>query len=285
MCPVYPPLHCAMPSSPRVLPAVFPGAACKQLWTVIRAARSIAWLGAICIILTGCARLDNSKANTVTVAAAANLTGVLDEIVRAFEKETQIRVLVSYGSTAQLAQQIEHGGPFDVFAAADIEHVDALIGKGTLRRESRAIYARGQLALWSPDKRLERMEDLTRPDIRFIAVAQPDLAPYGRATVEALKASRVWDQLQEKITYANSISMAKQYASSGNADAAFTALSLVLNERGTVLKIDPRMYRPIDQALAVATTTEHLEGSRRFANFLVGERGRALFSRAGYLLP
>ena len=112
----------------------------------------------------------------------------MDEIAREFQKQTAIRVVVSYGSTAQLAQQLEHGGPFDVFAAADTEHVDALISKGKLRRESRAIYARGQLALWCPDssKRLERMEDVANPSIRFIAVAQPNLAPYGRATIEAL---------------------------------------------------------------------------------------------------
>lgn len=238
-------------------------------------------------VLTGCARSPVPNGNSLTVAAAANLTGVMDEIAREFERNTDIRVVVSYGSTAQLAHQIEHGGPFDVFAAADTEHVDALVEKGKLRRESRAIYARGQLALWSPDtsKRLERIEDLTNPAIRFIAVAQPDFAPYGSATIEALKASGIWEQVQPKITYANSISMAKQYASSGNADVAFTALSLVLNERGAVTKVDPRLYRPIDQALAITAATERLELGRRFAKFVLGERGRALFSSSGYLLP
>jgi molybdate transport system substrate-binding protein len=247
----------------------------------------IAWLAAIWLILTGCARSPAPNGNSLTVAAAANLISVMDEIAREFEKQTTIRVVVSYGSTAQLAQQIEHGGPFDVFAAADTEHIDALIEKGKLRRESRAIYARGQLVLLCPDRslRVERIEDVTNPAIRFIAVAQPDQAPYGRATVEALNAVGIWAQVQPKITYANSISMAKQYASSGNADVAFTALSLVLKDRGTVLKVDPRLYRPIDQALAITAATERVEAGRRFADFVLGDRGRALFSNSGYLPP
>jgi len=247
----------------------------------------IAWLAVICLILSGCARSPAPNGNALTVAAAANLIGVMDDIVREFEKQTMIPVVVSYGSTAQLAQQIEHGGPFDVFAAADTQHVDALIEKGKLRRESRAIYARGQLVLWCPNGslRVERIEDVTSPAIRFIAVAQPDLAPYGRATVEALKAVGIWDLVQPRITYANSISMAKQYASSGNANVAFTALSLVLNERGTVLKVNPRLYGPIDQALAITAASERVEAGKRFAGFVLGERGRALFSNRGYLLP
>src|SRR5205085_502913 len=112
----------------------------------------------------------------------ANLSGVMDEMAKAFESDSQVQVVVSYGSTAQLAQQIEHGGPFDVFAAADTEHVDALIEKGKLQRESRAVYARGQLVMWAPDSftPVQRIEDLAHPTVKFIAVAQPDLAPYGR---------------------------------------------------------------------------------------------------------
>jgi molybdate transport system substrate-binding protein len=246
-----------------------------------------ACLAVVCGILTGCARSAVPDGKSLTIAAASNLTGVMDEIAREFEKQTTIRVVVSYGSTAQLAHQIEQGGPFDVFAAADTEHVDALIEKRKLRRESRAIYARGQLVLWCPDNTacVERIDDLTNPAIRFIAVAQPNLAPYGRAAVEALRAAGIWVQVEPRITYANTISMAKQYASSGNAEVAFTSLSLVLKESGTVLKIDPHLYRPIDQALALTAGTERVEAARRFASFVGGQRGRSLLAQSGYLLP
>lgn len=246
------------------------------------------WLSAAaCLLLIGCAQAPPPASSTLTVAAAANLTGVMDEIAKAFEGETGAPVVVSYGSTAQLAQQIEHGGPFDVFAAADTQHVDALIDKGKLRRDSRAVYAHGQLVLWVPEgsTRVQRIEDLVHPAVRFIAVAQPDLAPYGQAAVEALKALGIWEQVQPKITYANSISMAKQYATSGNADVAFTALSLVLEEGGTTLKIGPKLYRPINQALAIATSANHPENAQRFVAFMLGAKGRALLQKNGYSLP
>ena len=121
--------------------------------------------GADVLALIGCARSPAPGVNSLTVAAAANLRGVMDEIGREFEKETGIYVIFSYRSTSHLVQQIEQEGPFDLSAAADTTHVDTLIARGKLRRESRAIYARGQLALWCPKTALrsERFEDVTHP--------------------------------------------------------------------------------------------------------------------------
>src|SRR5436190_7038888 len=210
----------------------------------------------------------------------------MDELLAAFEKQTNVHVVISYGSTAQLSQQIESGGPFDVFAAADTEHVDALIGKRKLQPASRAVYARGQLVLWIPNgaARIQTIEDLTQPEIRFIAIAQPKLAPYGRAAVEALEAAGIWQNVESKVAYANSISMAHQYAASGNANAAFTALSLVANDGGTVIKVDPKLYKPLDQALAIVSATTHRDSAARFTAFLLGAGGRSILSDSGYLL-
>ncbi len=224
----------------------------------------------------------------LTVAAAANLTGVLAEAGPAFRAKTGIEVVFSYGPTAELAQQIDHGGPFDLFAAADTGHVDALIASGKLARESRAVYALGQLALWVPPGgpgAIEKPDDLARPQVRFIAVAQPALAPYGQASVEALQALRIWNEVQPKIVYSNSVSQAKQLAASGNADAAFTAYSLVLHDSGRVLRIDPRLYAPIEQALAVASASPHAQNAGRFRAFLLGPEGRKILEKNGYLLP
>jgi molybdate transport system substrate-binding protein len=247
----------------------------------------VMFLMVTCLVLQACGRTPVAADRTLTVAAAANLTGVIEQVATEFEKQTNVHVVLSFGSTAQLAQQIEHGGPFDVFAAADTEHVDALIAKRKLVGSSRAVYAKGQLVLWVPDenKRIQRIQDLLQPDFRFIAIAQPALAPYGRAAKEALKASGIWDEVQSKITYANSISMAKQYAASGNANAAFTALSLVMKEPGTVIAIDPKLYQPLDQALAITTSSADPEAARRFTALLLGATGRGIFEKSGYLLP
>ena len=227
-------------------------------------------------------------ATKLTVAAAANLTDVLGEIGSTFKAKTGVEVVFSYGSTAQLAQQIENGAPFDLFASADTEHVDSLVSTHKLIGDSRAVYALGQLALWIPNGEqdgIRQLKELTAKRIRFIAVAQPELAPYGHAAVEALKNARLWEMLQPRIVYANSISMAKQLAATGNADAAFTAYSLVLHDRGTALKVDPHLYRPIEQALAIVVASSRIEEAKRFRSFLLGDEGRRILAKSGYLLP
>jgi molybdate transport system substrate-binding protein len=222
------------------------------------------------------------------VAAAANLTDVFAEVGRAFKTKTGTEVVFSYGPTAELAQQIDNGAPFDLFAAADTEHVDSLVKSQKLTAGSRAVYAVGQLALWIPkgeQSGIRELKDLARREVRFISVAQPELAPYGRATIEALKNSQLWEAVQSKVVYANSISQAKQMAASGNADAAFTAYSLVLHDGGTVLKIDPHLYQPIEQALAIVARSAQLDPAKQFRSFLLGPEGRTILANSGYLLP
>jgi molybdate transport system substrate-binding protein len=224
----------------------------------------------------------------LTVAAAANLADVFGEVGTAFKAKTGIEVVFSFAATAELAQQIENGAPFDLFASADTEHIDSLVAKHKVTGDSRAVYALGQLALWIPNGEqngIRELKDLGSPKIHFIAVAQPKLAPYGQAAVDALKNANLWETLQPKIVYGNSISMAKQLASTGNADAAFTAYSLVLHERGIVLKVDPRLYRPIEQGLAIVASAAQIEAARQFRSFLLGPDGRAILARSGYLLP
>jgi molybdate transport system substrate-binding protein len=234
------------------------------------------------VVAAGCSRPPQSR---LTVAAAANLSNVMADIGRAFKDRTGVDAVFSYGSTAQLAQQIDHGAPFDVFAAANTENVDALSKNNRIAAGTRAIYARGQLAVWAPKQSVPNLQALTGPSVRFIAIAQPELAPYGRAAVEALRSSGLWEQLQPKLVYANNISIAKQLAVSGNADAAFTAYSLVLHESGAVLRPDPELYKPIDQAVCVVSTSPRAAEARQFESFLLGAEGRAILSRNGYLLP
>lgn len=223
----------------------------------------------------------------LTVAAAANLMDVFGEVGAAFHAKTGGEVIFSYGSTAQLATQIDKGAPFDLFAAADTEHVDSLVATQKLTKDSRAIYALGQLALWIPEggPAIHELKDLAGKDVRFVAIAQPELAPYGQATVEVLKGAGLWDAVQPKLVYGTSISMAKQFAASGSADAAFTAYSLVLHEKGTILKIDSHLHKPIEQALGIVAASGHQGEAKQFRLFLLGAEGRTILANSGYLLP
>jgi molybdate transport system substrate-binding protein len=233
------------------------------------------------LLLAGCSS-HQAEPSKLTVAAAANLTDVFGEIGKAFTAKTGTEVVFSFGSTAQLAQQIDNGAPFDVFAAADTEHVDSLVKSGKIVTDSRAVYAIGQLAMWSPSDAVKDLKDLAEKKVRFVSVAQPGLAPYGEATVQALKAAGLWEQVQPKIVYSNNISLAKQLAASGNADAAFTAYSLVLHEKGNVVKVDPGLYRPIEQALGLVASSKRVQEAKQFREFVLGPAGKAILEKSGY---
>jgi len=223
----------------------------------------------------------------IVVGAAANLTEAFQQVGKSFEAETGIRVTLSFASTAQLAEQAANGAPFDVIAAADTDHIDALDRKGLLMPGSRTIYAQGVLALWipSPGVSVRQFEDLASNSVKVIALAKPELAPYGGAAVAALKKAGLWDRVQSKIVYAENINMARQYGLSGNADAVLTAYALVLHEKGSVLKVDAQLYPPIDQALGVlASSTKQVE-ARRFADYVVKGNGRKILSEFGYRQP
>ena len=132
---------------------------------------------------------------------------------------------------------------------------------------------------------INKLDDLKLSDVKVIAVANPKLAPYGAATVEALQHAGIWDAVKDKIVYAENIDMAKQYGTSKNADAVFTAYSLVLKEAGKVMKVDGALHQPIVQKLGIVARSQHIEDAQKFTRFLLGPPGRAILARYGYQIP
>ena len=252
--------------------------------------RSISLLVAS-VFLVACspepAPVDRHK-QEITIAAAANLTDVFQRIGPSFEANTGIHPVFSFGSTSLLAQQIEHSAPFDVFTAADSEHVAQLNAKKLLLPGTRAVYARGILALWIPagmKASIGTISDLAKPDVRFIAIAKPELAPYGQAAVETLRRLKLWATVQPKIVYAENINIARQYGLSKNADAVFTAYSLVLHEPGKLIRVDESLHSPIDQELGIVARSKHPEAARKFVDFLLRGEGRKILISSGYQAP
>jgi molybdate transport system substrate-binding protein len=221
----------------------------------------------------------------VAVAAAANLNAVFQTLGPQFEAETGIHPVFSFASTAQLAVQIENGAPFDVFAAADTGHVDALEKKSRIVPGSRAVYATGILALWIPPgshATVSKPADLAQPGVKVIALAKPELAPYGLAARETLQKLGIWNQVESRIVYADNINMAKQYGSSGNADAVFTAYSLVLKESGKVIPVDEKLHSPIEQALGIVAASKNQSAAKAFTAWLLTGHGRDGLRAFGY---
>jgi molybdate transport system substrate-binding protein len=241
---------------------------------------------ALLLIVAFCAAGGQGRSE-VTIGAAANLMEVAQALGAEFEAQTKIHPVFSFGSTAVLTTQIENSAPFDVFLAADAEHVDQLAQEGQLAPGSSAVYAIGVLALWIPPggkAQVNNLADLAAKDVRVIAVANPKLAPYGAAAVEALQHAGIWNQVKDRIVYAENISMAKQYGTSRNADAVFTAYSLVLKETGKVIRVDDALHQPIVQKLGVIAKSQHQEFGSSFTRFVLNGPGRNILVRYGYKL-
>jgi molybdate transport system substrate-binding protein len=244
------------------------------------------------IFLSGCrartARNGEKPSPEIVVAAAANLTDAFQELSRRFSDQTGIRVILSFGGTADLAKQIENGAPFDVFAAADSAHVEALEQKGLLTPGTRALYARGSLVLWVPAGstiNVERVEDLKRREVERIAIAKPNIAPYGQAAVETLRTLKMWDQVEPKVVYGMNVSQVKQFVSSGNAEAGFLPRALVRPGEGKYIEIGEELHRPIDQALGVIKASDKQDAARRFADFVLSPEGQLVLKEFGYKPP
>ena len=231
----------------------------------------------------------------VVVAAAANFSEAFRALGPKFEAATGIHPVFSFASTAQLANQVERGAPCDVFAAADAEHAQKLERGGLL--QSRVVFARGVLALWLPHED-GNLKSLTEAKFRVIAIAKPELAPYGAAAVDALKQTGIWEQVKPKVVYAENVSMAKQYGESGNADAVLTAYSLVIHlgwqvgdagqvghEKGMVIRIDPKLYGRLDHELGVVSGSKHGIEAQAFVEFLMHSVGQGVLREFGYRSP
>ncbi len=244
------------------------------------------------IFSSGCdartVRNGEKPSTEIVVAAAANLADAFQELSRRFSESTGIRVILSFGGTADLAKQIENGAPFDIFAAADSAHIEAQEQKGLLTPGTRALYARGSLVLWVPAGstiNVERVEDLQRKEVERIAIAKPDIAPYGQATVETLRALKMWDQVEPKVVYGMNVSQVKQFVSSGNAEAGFLPRALVKPGEGKHIEISEELHRPIDQALGVIKASEKQDAAHRFADFVLSPEGQLILRKYGYKPP
>lgn len=255
--------------------------------------RLFAFAGAvfIAVFISSCARNsepNNAEAKEINVAAAANLTDAFTELASEFTKKTGIKVVYSFGASADLAKQIENGAPFDVFASADVEQIDRLDKQGFCTPGTRNFYARGKLVLWIPPgstAKVERIEDCAGPGVGRVGIAKPDLAPYGRATVESLHAVNVWTLVEPKAVYGQNVSQVRQYAATGNIDVAFLPLALMKSGDGSFIEVDEKLHAPINQALAAINASAKQDAARRFVDFVMSDEGQKILQRFGYMKP
>jgi molybdate transport system substrate-binding protein len=240
-------------------------------------------------LLASCRDSSQQTATTeIHVAAASDLTTAFGEIGREFEKAQAIKVLFSFGASGVLARQIENGSPMDVFAAANVGYVDQLERQNLIIPDTKAIYARGRITLWTPKDsqiKLTQISDLTQSDVKRIAIANPEYAPYGMAAREVMQAAGVWASVKSKLVYGENIRQTFQFAETGNVDVAIIALSLSKESDGKWTLIGSELHKPLDQAMTVIKATKNERAAREFCKFVNGTAGRSILRKYGFEFP
>lgn len=248
---------------------------------------------AVLLLLTAPGVRGAQDGPVVEVAAAADTRFALDELAAQFMRRQGVPVQVTYGSSGQLATQIEQGAPFDLFFSADEQLIRRLGAQGVIIEQTEQIYGIGRIVLWvphdSPIDPKQGLRVLTSDRIRFIAIANPEHAPYGRAAEQALRASGLWDQVRAKLVLGENISQTLQFARTGNADIGIIALSLavapLVEPTGRYGLIPASLHDPIRQAAGVVARSPRLEQAKAFLAFVNGPDGRQVLRRYGFILP
>jgi molybdate transport system substrate-binding protein len=215
-----------------------------------------------------------------------------NELEEAFEQSSVHRVTITSGATGKLYAQVRNGAPYDVLLAADQERPKLLEQEGLAVGGSRFTYAVGRLVVWSRHADLIRPsveETLRQPGIRKLAIANPQLAPYGVAAMQVLAALGAVDEIQSRLVTGENVGQAFTLVATGNADLGFVALSQVRaaaeGQRGASLEADPAMYAPIRQDAALLRHGAENAAARTFLEWLQGPDARRLIVEHGYRRP
>ena len=246
------------------------------------------WVLAAWLALAGAIPVVGADPPSLTVFAAADLGFAFQEIVPRFEKGVGARLSLVLGSSGNLATQIEHGAPADVFFSADRAFVDRLAQQGVVIAETRAVYAQGRIVLATARSVGPRLTDLRQLDdarIRHVAIANPLHAPYGRAAEEALRKVGLWEAVKPKLVYGENIRHALQFIQTGAAEAGIVALSVANVPEVEWTLIDSSLHAPLDQAAVVVKRTARPELGLAFIQFVNGSEGRPIMKRFGFRLP
>lgn len=231
-------------------------------------------------------------AQVATIAVAANMKDAFAEIAAEFKSTGKPEMRMVYGSSGNFAAQIMNGAPFSLFIAADEQFPLELFKNGKTVDDG-SVYAIGKLVIITKTSSGIYLSD-SKSDIakaiskaNKVAIAKPEIAPYGRAAVQYLKAEGLWDLAKDKLVYADNIGSATTYVASGAADLGFTAFSLAkspeLLRQTSYVAVDTKMYEPIKQRMVLIKGAP--QEAQDLYRFMQGPRAKAILQKYGYSTP
>ena len=247
------------------------------------------------IILFGFSGFGSTQvfAEELRVAVASNFYPTMKKIVDLYElKKTNLnnphKVILISGSSGKHFAQIINGAPFDIFFSADEEKPRLLEKQGKVEPDSRFTYAKGKLVLWSPRNDFvdSSGEILKQDDFKFLAIANPKIAPYGKSAEETLKSLKLWKKMQKKIVRGENIGQTFQFVRSGNAQLGFVAYSQIIGSDniidGSFWEIPESIYTPINQQAVLLKASN---AGKDFLSFIQSDESLSIILKSGYALP
>ena len=227
-------------------------------------------------------------ADEIRVAVASNFIEVMKKLSVQFAKHTSHKVKLSSGSTGKHYAQIINGAPYDVFFAADEMRPRLLEEKGHTVLGTRSTYAKGKLVLWSPDEKyIDRAGEVLHSDsFRYLAIANPKHAPYGRAAREVLQARDLWVSLKGRIVRGENISQTLRFVKTGNAELGLVAAAQIYRPgkpvTGSVWDVPQHLYTPINQQMVIIKNSE---AARLFTAYMKSKEAMKIIRKFGYETP
>jgi molybdate transport system substrate-binding protein len=231
----------------------------------------------------------SAQADEALVAVAANFAGAVEAIGAEFSKDTGHTIQVTTGATGKLYAQIGEGAPFAILLSADAKTPAKLEEEGKAVAGTRFTYAVGKLSLWSADPGrvgADPKAALTASDTLHVAIANPDLAPYGVAAREALTALGLWETIQPKIVMGENIGQTFSMVDSGAAQMGFVATSAVeapvKEPKGSRYDVPQDLFKPIRQDAILLKAGEGNAAAIAFLDYLKGDKAKGIIASFGY---
>lgn len=239
--------------------------------------------------------LPPSEQVTLNIAAAADLRSALPELLTKFQtSHPSVATRVTYGASGSLYAQIDHGAPFDLFLSADIQFPRQLGDGGKADLASVFPYAVGHLVVWVPKSSALQVEPLgmrvvLESEVQKIAIANPKVAPYGRAAEAALKHFGVYEAVKDKLVLGENVSQAAQFVESGNADVGIIGLSLAMSPsmqgKGRFWPVPAEAHPELLQGGVILTACRDRAAAEGLRSFLTSQSARQVFQQFGFEAP
>ncbi len=251
---------------------------------------AIAAILTVVLFVSGCADKDveQVEVTTVTISAAASLTEAFSDIEEQFENENPtIDLNFNFAGSGTLRMQIEGGAPIDVFASASQSHMNLLSEQSLIEEDSRTNFAENTVVLIAPidsELNITNPDDLMDPGIETICIGNPETAPVGKYTVEALKENGLWNTLETKTILAENVKQVLVYVERSEIDAGFVYRTDAMTAEPDTIEIKATLptVTPISYPIAVVSTSEHKEEAQRFVDFVISDEGISILDSYGF---